>query len=190
MMNNNSIKLRFILLLFLVFCLTSVAVLGQNNKPIALNNEEINEPTKKIGFADFLMIYHSYSKTKLEDERLKKEGQEFQARIDADRDKITELEKKINSGILSEKEKDNLNKEMEELKTKVNQDIQEFKLKIENERKKTIDKIIEELRVKVSDYGKEKGYAMIVDRNELIFSDTNLDLTREMVEYVNKNNNQ
>ncbi len=141
----------------------------------------------KIGVADFLIIYHSYSQTKAEDERLKEKGYELQEKIDADKNKITELEKRINSGILSEEEKENLNKEIEELKAQITKNIKEFNLQMDSERKQVIDKLIEDLRAKISNYGQEKGYVMIFDKNELIFSDTILDLTQEMVDYVNKN---
>ncbi len=92
----------------------------------------------------------------------------------------------MNSGVLSEEEKGKLSQEMEELKTQINNKIQEFHLEIESDRRKTIDKLIEELREKVSSFGEERGYSMILDRNELIFSDTSLDLTKEIVDYINE----
>ena len=64
--------------------------------------------------------------------------------------------------------------------------IQEFNLEIEGDRRETIDKLIEELREKVSSFGEERGYGMILDKNELIFSDTRLDLTKEIVDYINE----
>lgn len=201
---NSSVRLLLAVVLFLVFCSISIVVLsqGRNLSKSPVLKEENPAPTpapemaiqvgeagtvNKMGFADFLTIYHSYSQTKIEDERLKEKGLELQGKIDADRNKIAELEKNLNSGILSGKEKENLSKEIEELKTKITKDIQEFNLKIDNERRQTIDKLIEELRAKLSDYGKEKSYTMIFDKNELIFSDTSLDLTQEIVEYINKN---
>ncbi len=194
---------RFQNLLFLsvlVFCLAVIVALLQAasfSKPSNSNEKQpdnisVSGSTEsitgnKMGFADFLKIYHSYSKTKTEDERLKEEGRDFQEKIDTDRNKISELEKKINSAILSQKEKEDLNKEIEELKTKITKDVQEFNLKIDNERKQAIDKLIEDLRTKISNYGKEKGYTMIFDQNALVFSDTHLDLTQEIVDYINKN---
>jgi outer membrane protein len=139
-----------------------------------------------MAFADFLLIYHSYYKTKLADEQLKKEGEEFQEKINADRDKMTALEEKVDSGILSEKEKESLNKEIGEIRMQITKNIQEFNAKIDNERKQEIDKLIEDLRAKLSNYGREKGYTMILDKNELIFSDPRLDLTKEIVDYINK----
>jgi len=143
----------------------------------------------KIGFADFLIIYHSYSQTKVEDERLKEKGLQLQKKIDADKNKIIEIEKRINSGILSEEEKENLNKEIEELKAQITKNIQEFKLEIASDEKQTIEKLIGDLRAKISNYGKEKSYTIIFDKNDLIFSDTQFDLTREIVDYINKDSN-
>ncbi len=158
-------------------------------QPDSISVSQSNEARieNKTGFADFLAIYHSYSQTKLEDKKLKEKGRELQEEINVDRDKISELEKKLNSGILSEKEKEVLDKEIEELKKQIARKIQEFNSKIDSERRQAIDKLIEELRLKISEYGKEKGYAMIFDQNELIFSDTRFDLTQEIIDYVNKN---
>ncbi len=139
----------------------------------------------KIGFADFLTIYHSYSPTKVEDERRKGKVNEFQAKVDIEKNKIAELEKKMNSGVLSEEEKGKLSKEIENAKTQTSKMIQEFNLEMDSDGRKTIEKLIEELRGKVSNYGKEKGYFMIFDQNQLIFSDTSLNLTKEIVDYVN-----
>jgi len=143
------------------------------------------QKVEKIGFADFLTIYHSYSQTKAENERIKGKGMEFQAKIDIEKANIAELEKKMNSGILSEEEKGKLNSQIEDAKTQVNKKIQEFKLEIASDERQTIEKLIEELKEKISSFGKEKGYSMILDQNQLIFSDISLDLTKEIVDYVN-----
>ncbi|MDD5454269.1 MAG: OmpH family outer membrane protein [Candidatus Ratteibacteria bacterium] len=198
-------KLKFLPLIVLAIAfLILITILIQRKNPnesLALN-EKSAPPEKvskgngvliqtdagaKFGFADFLTVYHSYSKTKIEDERLKAKGLEFQRKIDLDKDKISELEKKINSGVISEKEKEILNKEIEEIKTQITKNIKEFNSGIDSEQRQAIDKLIEDLRIKISNYGKEKGYIMIFDKNELIFSDTHYDLTREIVDYVNKN---
>ena len=171
-------KVVLTLVLF-VFLSASIGVLSQEK-----------QKANKIGFADFLTIYHSYSATKVEDERLKEKGTEFQTQIDTEKVKIAELEKKMGSGVLSEEEKGKLSKEIEEAKTQISKKIQEFNLEIESDRRQTIDKLIGELRDKISVYGKEKGYSIILDKNQLIFSDTNLDITQEIVEYVNKESNQ
>jgi outer membrane protein len=174
-------KRIFILLVLLVFFSTSGGILSAGKSS---NVKE--ERGGKIGFVDFLIIYHSYSQTKVEDERLKEKGNELQAKIDLEREKIAELEKKMDSGVLSEKEKEKLSKEIEDAKTQAQSKIQEFNLEINNDRKKTIDKLIEELKDKISRFGKENDYIMILDKNEPIFSDTSLDLTKEIVDYINK----
>lgn len=174
----NKVFIPLVLLIFFAVsvCMLSAADLSKAGK----------QTTEKIGFADFLTIYHSYYPTKAEDERLKVKGNELQAKLDIEKGKIAELEKKMNSGILSEEEKGKLNKEMEDTKTQVSKKIQEFNLEIEGDRRKTIDRLIVELKEKISTFGKEKGYIMILDQNQLIFSDTSLDLTKEIVDYTNK----
>jgi outer membrane protein len=184
----------------LIFFSVSIAALSQGGqeKFPALNEDSSSDTEasvqasagNKMGFADFLTIYHSYSKTKIEDERLKEEGQELQGKIDVDKNKITELEKRMNSGILSEEEKENLGKEIEELKTQIAGNIQEFNVKIDSERRQAIDKLVADLKDKISNYGKEKGYVMIFDQSQLIFSDTRLELTQEIIDYINKNSNE
>lgn len=189
-MLRQSRQAKFLLsaIVLLMFFLVSIVVFGQE-KPLTLNEENSTQADaeNKVGFANFLTIYHSYSQTKIEDERLKKAGSELQEKIDADRNKIIELEKRMDSGILSGKERENLSKEVEVLKTQITENIQEFNLKIDSDRRQTIDKLIEGLKVKLSNYGKEQGYAMIFDKNELIFSDTRLDITQEIIDYINKN---
>ncbi|MCK4905416.1 OmpH family outer membrane protein [bacterium] len=192
-MLRQSRQAKFLLsaIVLLIFFSVSIAVFSQE-KPLVLNEENSTQvdAENKVGFADFLTIYHSYSQTKIEDERLKKAGSELQEKIDADRNKIIELEKRMDSGILSEKERENLSKEVEVLKTQITENIQGFNLKIDSDRRQIIDKLIEDLKVKLSNYGKEQGYAMIFDKNELIFSDTRLDVTQEIIDYINKNKNE
>lgn len=143
-----------------------------------------------IVFADFLTVYHSYYKTKQEDEKLREKGQQLQAQIEKEREKIAELEKKMNSGILSEEEKNKLQQDIEEAKRKASREIQEFNLEIESERQNVIDKLIAELRGKISDFGKERGYTVILDKSEVLFSDEDLDVTKDMVDYVNKGSSE
>lgn len=140
----------------------------------------------KIGYADFLTIYHSYNQTKEEDKRLKERGDELQKKIDAEREKISKLEKKMASGILSEEEKKKLTKEIEEAKRQVNRKIKDYNLEINSERRETIDKLIRQLRSKITRFGEEQGYTIIFDTKDLLFADTNLDLTKEIVDYVNR----
>ncbi len=186
----------FLPLVLLIFFSVSLCILSEekSSPPTPRRNVGAGNVEKqtdgKIGFADFLTIYHSYSRTEEEDERLKEKGNEIQAKLDLEKGKIAELEKKMNSGILSETEKGKLSKEMEEVKMQVNKKIQEFNLEIESDRRKTIDKLIEELREKISNFGKEKSYSMILDKNELIFSDTSFDLTKEIVNYINKESSE
>lgn len=182
----------FLPLVLLIFFSVSLCVLSEEkSSPSALDKGgwvgNVEKQTDgKMGFADFLTIYHSYFRTKKEDKRLNEKGNELQAKLELEKGKIAELEKKMNSGILSETEKGKLNKEMEDTKMQVSKKIQEFNLEIESDRRKTIDKLIEELREKISNFGKGKGYSMIFDKNELIFSDTSFDLTKEIVDYINK----
>ncbi|MFH1548361.1 MAG: OmpH family outer membrane protein [Candidatus Omnitrophota bacterium] len=192
---NRQAKFLLSAIVLLIFFSVAIAVFSQEKSltQYPVLNEENSaqaDAEKKMGFADFLTIYHSYSQTKIEDERLKEAGSELQEKIDTDRNKIIELEKRMNSGILSEKEMGNLSKEVEELKTQITENIQKFNLKIDSDRRQTIDKLIEDLKVKLSNYGKEQGYAMIFDKNELIFSDTRLDITQEIIDYINKNKNE
>lgn len=170
----------FLLLTLLISFSICVSILGAE-EPADIEKEKEG----KIGFADFLIIYHSYSQTKVEDERLKEKGSELQTKIDIEKAKIEELEKKMNSGILSEEEKEKLSKEIEDTKTQAKRKIQEFNLEIDSDRRQTIDKLIGELREKISRFAREEGYIMIFDKNELIFSDTSLDLTEEIVGYIN-----
>ena len=146
------------------------------------------QKTDKIAFADFLAIYHSYYKTKIEDNRLREKGIQLKGTIDTEKNKITELENRMNSGILSEEQKSKLSVEIEELKLKIENQLQEFKLELASDERQTIENLIGDLRAKISEYGKEKGYIMIFDKNDLIFSDTGLDITDEIVGYVNENN--
>lgn len=141
---------------------------------------------RKIVYADFLTIYYSYNRTKEEDKKLKQKGDEIQKKIDAMKEEIKELEKKMDSGILSEEKKKRLAEEIEETKLRLNRKIKDYNLEIESERRETIDKLIQELRLKITEFGKERGFTLILDAKDLLFADTGLDVTKEIVDYINK----
>ncbi|MFH0931078.1 MAG: OmpH family outer membrane protein [Candidatus Zixiibacteriota bacterium] len=171
----------FVPLVLLIFFAVSICMLSAEDL-----SKVGKQTTEKIGFADFPTVYNDYSPTKAEDERLKEKDSELQAKIDVENDKITELEKKMNSGILSKEEKNKLNAQIEDAKAQVSKMRQVKKLEMDSYAREAMRSLAAELVEKISNYGKEKGYSMIINKSALIFSDTSLDLTQEIVDYINK----
>lgn len=182
----------FPMILFIFFAISTALFAQDKNTSKSSSKIKSDLPetgrqvNRKIGFADFLTIYHSYSSSKAEEERLKEKGNKFQVEMEIEKGRIIELEKRMNSGVLSEAEKAKLRKEIEEAKIKAGRKIQEFNVEIENDRMQTIEQLIGELKEKISHYAKEKDYLMILDMTQLIFSDTELELTKEIIDYINK----
>jgi len=147
---------------------------------------QIGAEENKIGYADFLVIYHSYYKTKQEDTLLKKEGDSLQKEIDKDEEKIKILEKKIESGLLTEEKKKEIENQIKEKREALMKKARKLNFRMSEQRRKVVEELVIELRKKVQTFGTQEKYKLILDGKDLIYADTALDITRQIVDYINQ----
>lgn len=140
----------------------------------------------KLGYADFLVVYHSYYKTKQEDVRLKEEGEDLQKEIDKDEEEIKTLERKIESGLLTEEKKKEVKNQIKKKGEALSRKIRRLNFRISGQRKKVVEELVRELREKIQTFGAQEKYKLIFDGKDLLYADTALNITPQIVGYINQ----
>ncbi|HEX67701.1 MAG TPA: OmpH family outer membrane protein [bacterium] len=135
--------------------------------------------------ADLLKVFQSYYKTKEADDYLKSKADELQKEIDVMRGEINDLDKLLKSGILSGEEKAKKTKEMEEKKRALQEKIKNSNLLMMEERRRKVEEILKELQEKVKEFAKKKGYKLIIDKKDVLFAEETVDVTEELIDFVN-----
>jgi len=121
----------------------------------------------------------------------------------------TYLKKKLNNGIkqLKDKEKSIQKAEKKIIEQKKILDAEEYKKKVNDlrnqvaslqkerdnllnsvakQRKKARSELLKNLNPIIQDYMKEKKIRMVIDKKSILLADENLDLTKEIIELLNK----
>jgi len=140
----------------------------------------------KIAAADLFKVFQSYSETKKADAYLKEKANSFQEEIGKIRSDISSLEKVLGSGTLSKEAKAQKSKELAEKKKSLEEKIKTSNLIMMQERKEKVDKILQDLEAKVAQFAKKNGYQIILDKKSALYIDEGLDVTEQIVKYVNE----
>ncbi|NOZ63394.1 MAG: OmpH family outer membrane protein [Caldiserica bacterium] len=140
----------------------------------------------KIACADLFKVFQSYSETKKADAYLKEKANSFQEEISKIRSDISSIEKVLGSGTLSKEAKAQKSKELAEKKQALEEKIKASNLIMMQERKEKVDKILQDLEAKVAEFAKKKGYQIILDKKSALYIDEGLDVTEQIVKYVNE----
>ena len=139
----------------------------------------------KIAYVDSLKVFNDYQKTQDYEKKLDKKKKEIGEKLDAKKDDIKKVESKLT--VL----KDDKKKAQEE---KLKQQIQEYR---DLERKTLIDvkkeldeqrkEIVEDISKIIEEYAKKNGFNIILDRNMILYGDTAMDITSEILKIANQN---
>jgi outer membrane protein len=146
---------------------------------------------KKISYVNSVELVQKYKGMIEARKEMEKKSQVWQANIDTlvieFQTELKKYEKERNS--MSEKER-RLN---EELLNNKKVQVDQYSEAIRNKNKKENDKLAGEaltkLNVCIKEYGKKKGYLVILGANEsgnVIYADETIDITKEVIEEANK----
>ncbi len=144
----------------------------------------------KVGCADFLEVFRSYLGTQEADAYLKKKADKLQSEIDVLKKELEEKEKFLKSGLLSEEEKAKKEKEVEEIRQRVEKKIKESNLEMIRERKEKIDSLVKEINSLIQEFGKVKGFDLIIDKRDVLFVQEGMDITQELINFINERKKQ
>ena len=164
-------KIQILLILFFSFFLTNL-----------LNAQE------KIAFIDLNYIYSNskIGKKIIKDidnkqNKIKKDFKEFQKKLDDEKNNLLSKKNVLNEDEYKKRviELENNLKKYNEVISKKNKDLLEFRKKSKNE-------FAISLRSTLEKYAQENKISMILRKEQLLLGEKNLDITKEILELINK----
>ncbi len=162
---------RFVVFIFI--CLILFAIPGL----------AFSESQGKIGYIDLSRSFDEYQKTKDFDKELEAKGdmkQKARENVVQEIRKMREELELMNKNAREKKEADI------EAKIKSLQDFdQEAKTDLTKERDNMVKDILKEMSDVIKEYGKKNGYSIIVNDRVLLYGDSGIDLTNEIVKILN-----
>ena len=140
----------------------------------------------KIGYVNFSMLFEGYYKTEKSEAELRKEADKRQAEVSEIREDINNIQKKLESGVLKQEEKDKQKGVLEQKILQLNKVVRESKRELEVKREKAVREIIKDIEVVINDYSKKNGYTLVVGNRDLLYVDKKLDITKHIEDLLKK----
>jgi outer membrane protein len=138
---------------------------------------------EKFAYINLEKVFNEYQKTKDEEAKLTEEGKQKQKEIDA---KIKEIDKlREDMELLNEKEKEKRKAEIEKKMQELRQFDRQARADLMRKRDAIIREILTEIDNAIKEYGKSKGYTLIFNSRALLYKDEKLDITDEIIKYLN-----
>ena len=140
---------------------------------------------EKTAFVDLALLFDGYDKTKDFDANLQVVQDQKQKEIDKKVDEVKALQDKL--PLLADKEKQNKQEDIDK-KTK---DLQEYQrsaeLELRKERDEKLKEILKDIQDVVESVAKQKGYDFILNEKMLLYGNSALDITKDVLKIVNVN---
>jgi len=140
--------------------------------------------TGKIGYVDLSRVFDQYEKTIDHDRKLQEKGDRKQAEREKMVSQLKQLKDELE--LLSEKGRE---KKQEQIGKKI-KELQNFDLvtrtDLERERDEVVREILKEIDKVVQEYGRNKGYYLILNDRVLLYGDEQFDLTDEVLKLLNE----
>ncbi|MCX5687829.1 MAG: OmpH family outer membrane protein [Candidatus Omnitrophica bacterium] len=142
-----------------------------------------SESQGKIGYIDLSRSFDEYQKTKDFDKELEAKGDMKQK----DRENVVQEIRKMREELELMNKNSREKKEADiEAKIKSLQDFdQEAKTDLTKERDNMVKDILKEMSGVIKEYGEKNGYSIIVNDRVLLYGDSGMDLTNEIVKILN-----
>ncbi len=177
--------MKTVIAFFVVFSLLG---LGLAERVGASRGEPREEISLKIGYVDLGRVIDQHPMVKEAEEALRKQQEVKQKELEVKREEISRLEAelRVREPLLEEGEKERRLRVIEEKKRGWEQLFREYDLEM---RRKVFEKrreMFDEVRQVVKSFGREKGYTLILDARQVIYSLEGLDVTEEVIKRLNK----
>jgi len=138
---------------------------------------------RKIAVISLSKAFDSYNKTKAVDDELAKKGEKMKKDGEKLAEKVNKAKEEIQllSAEAREAKMEELNKMVREL-----QDFErEAGVELRRERDDKVKEIFKEMNDVIMQYGKSKGYDLILDDRVLLYSSNSVDITNDIVNLLN-----
>ncbi|MDP8253786.1 MAG: OmpH family outer membrane protein [Candidatus Kaelpia aquatica] len=142
------------------------------------------EAADKFACVDLEQVFNEYQKTKDEEAKLTKIGEEKQKDIDSKLKEVDRLKEKMD--LLSDKEKEKVKVELDQKMEELRQFDRQVRTDLMRQRNEIIEGILQEINEVVEDYSKSKKYTIMFNSRALLYKNNDLDVTKELIEYLNK----
>lgn len=150
---------------------------------LSISLPAFSESQGKIGYIDLSRSFDEYQKTKDLDKELEGKGdmkQDERERLVQEIRKMREELELMNKNAREKKETDI------ESKIKSLQEFdQEAKTDLTKERDNMVKDILKEMSDVIKEYGEKNGYSIIVNDRVLLYGDSGMDLTNEIIKILN-----
>ena len=137
---------------------------------------------EKIGYVEVAKLFDQYEKTKEFDKSLELKVNAYEKDKDSKVAELKQLQDKLS--LLSDKEKDKTQKELED-KVK---SVREFALseegKLKQERDERLKEILKDIEDSVKEYASRDGYTMIFNDKVFVHVDKSYDVTNKVLEIL------
>lgn len=147
---------------------------------------------QKIGFVNMNYALQNVEAGKTAISMLEKEAQAKKKAFSSEEAALNKMaeEFKKQSLVMSEEAKAKKQQELQEKYMKVQQMGAQSEMELRKKEMELTKPIVQKLRVIISDLAKQKGYSMVLEKNEntVLFSQDKDELTNEVISLYNKNN--
>ena len=137
----------------------------------------------KVGYVNLAKVFDGYQRTKTSDATLEKEGKQKEAELEG---RMNELKKlRQNLELLNDEAREAKTREVEE-KT---EELQRFRSStarnLQRERDTIAKDILQEIQDALEEYAKANGFSVILDAQALLYGQTALDVTNDVLTLLN-----
>lgn len=150
----------------------------------ALNCLSVSAEEIKIGYINLAKTFDEYEKTKQYDKSLEKKGD----KQEKTRQKLVDEIKKLKDEmvLLSDKGKEEKQTIIDEKIKKLQEFDKETRDELRRERDDMVRDILREIDKVIQDYGKKKGYTVILNDRMLVYGNEAIDITGDIIDILNK----
>jgi outer membrane protein len=141
------------------------------------------EEKAKIGYVDLSRLFDEYHKTKEYDKVLEEKSKAFEKERNDKIEKIKEAQGKL--ALLADDKKKQMEQDVEKMKAELLEFDRQKKTDLTKERNEKIRDILLEIEKIVSDFAKKEGYSVILNDRVLIYGETGLNLTEQVLKSLN-----
>jgi outer membrane protein len=147
----------------------------------------------KYAFLDLIKVMN-FSK---EGEKLKKEIEEkfnyYQSKAKSIEEKIKEIKKQLESPLLSEKAKEEKNKELEKLRGEIQKLTVEAQTVLNDMKKNAENKLTKKIQLAVKEYSQKNNIDIVFFNSmvsPILYADKKIDITDKIIEILNRGENE
>jgi outer membrane protein len=138
----------------------------------------------KIGYVNLGKTFDEYEKTKKYDKSLEEKGSKKEKARQKLVDEIKELKDEM--VLLSDKGKEDKQSNIDEKIKSLQEFDKETRDELRQERDEMVRDILREIDAVIQDYGKEKGYTVILNDRMLVYGNEAIEVTQDIIDILNK----